>query len=68
LAGITTQTDSHEYLCNACYTKKDWHEVMPTGYEDLRKYKDIVVRAKRLGHTAFTRPWRKIGLPADGAP
>ena len=46
------ESDSSEYLCTPCYTKQDWDQVMPAGYEDLRELKDIAARSKHLGHTA----------------
>jgi hypothetical protein len=56
----TTRPESRKYLCHYCYTKKGWAEVMPTGYEDLRKYRDIVKRAKLLDHMASTSSYRKL--------
>jgi hypothetical protein len=66
LADTVKQHGSHEYLCNDCYTKNDWDEVMPTGYEDLRTIKDITTRMKHLGHPAPTNA-EGCGSPADEA-
>jgi hypothetical protein len=64
LADTVEQPDSREYLCNDCYTKNDWDEVMPTGYEDLRTIRDITTRMKHLGHPAITIAERR-GSPVD---
>lgn len=39
-------TGSH--ICHHCYTKPDWSEIMPTGYEDVRTMKDLKARKKQL--------------------
>jgi hypothetical protein len=49
------------YICNSCYAKREWNEIMPKGYEDVRFYKDMMARKKQLdglasGHaTTFPR-------------
>ncbi|CAD0090783.1 unnamed protein product, partial [Aureobasidium vineae] len=37
-------TGSH--ICHYCYTKPDWSEIMPKGFEDARLYSDLVARKK----------------------
>ncbi|KEQ89821.1 hypothetical protein M438DRAFT_14770 [Aureobasidium pullulans EXF-150] len=41
--------DSESYMCNACYAKADWNEVMPKGYEDCRNIKEVAARKEQLG-------------------
>lgn len=41
-----------EYLCNGCYTKPAWSEIMPRGYEDIRSFKDLVARKRQLDQLA----------------
>lgn len=41
--------DSESYMCNACYAKADWNEVMSKGYEDCRNIKEVAARKKQLG-------------------
>jgi len=47
------ESDSHEYLCGACYSQRGWNEAMPAGYEDIRRLKDLVKRKKQLDDTTF---------------
>jgi hypothetical protein len=41
--------NSEKYSCHPCYTKADWNEVMPEGYEDCRTKADMVARMGQLG-------------------
>jgi hypothetical protein len=41
--------DSGSYTCHTCYTKADWNEVMPEGYDDCRTKVEIVARMDQLG-------------------
>lgn len=49
------ESDSHEYLCGACYSQRGWNEAMPAGYEDIRHLKDLVKRKKQLDDTTFKK-------------
>lgn len=40
------------YICSACYTKPDWSEIMPKGYEDARSTKDLRARKQQLDQVA----------------
>ncbi|CAD0113978.1 unnamed protein product [Aureobasidium uvarum] len=50
------------YLCHKCYcTTRGWNDVMPTGYEDIKSFKELSVRKKQLeqpgsGGTNFAVP------------
>lgn len=47
--------ESENHICHNCYTKADWDEVLPQGYEDCRTQKDLVARMQQLG------TWTKQG-------
>lgn len=53
------------YICNNCYTKSDWTEIMPTGYEDIRFRKDLVARKKRLDQVASGHTTTTSGTPSS---
>ncbi|KEQ63708.1 uncharacterized protein M437DRAFT_45813 [Aureobasidium melanogenum CBS 110374] len=37
-----------ETICNSCYTKGDWKDIMPQGYENVRTMKEIRARKAEL--------------------
>jgi hypothetical protein len=41
--------EPESYTCHTCYTKADWNEAMPEGYEDCRTKADMVARMEQLG-------------------
>jgi len=41
-----------EHICNHCYTRPDWTEIMPKGYEDIRSGRNLVARKKQLDRLA----------------
>ncbi|THY82167.1 hypothetical protein D6C93_09299, partial [Aureobasidium pullulans] len=43
---------SEESLCNRCYTKPSWPEVMPEGYEDVTTMGGLAKRRKELDSAA----------------
>ncbi|THZ80527.1 hypothetical protein D6C84_07378 [Aureobasidium pullulans] len=43
-AGQSTET----HICHNCYTSPDWTEIMPEGYEDVRKYRDLLARDTQI--------------------
>lgn len=50
------QTDQEQYLCNACYVRKDsWQHALPKGYEDVRYMKDLIARKKELDGVDYSR-------------
>jgi len=42
------QSAKGDYICNSCYTKPDWSEIMPKGYEDVRSMRDLRARKQQL--------------------
>lgn len=40
--------DSDQYLCNSCYAKRDWTDIMPTGYEDCSSVTEMAARMQQL--------------------
>ncbi|THY43204.1 hypothetical protein D6C98_08651 [Aureobasidium pullulans] len=43
-AGQSTET----HICHNCYTSPDWTETMPEGYEDVRRYRDLLARNTQI--------------------
>ncbi|THW83307.1 hypothetical protein D6D18_08158 [Aureobasidium pullulans] len=43
-AGQSTET----HICHNCYTSPDWTEIMPEGYEDVRRYRDLLARNTQI--------------------
>ncbi|THV90039.1 hypothetical protein D6D26_09557, partial [Aureobasidium pullulans] len=43
-AGQSTET----HICHNCYTSPDWTEITPEGYEDVRKYRDLLARDTQI--------------------
>lgn len=43
-AGQSTET----HICHNCYTSHDWAEIMPEGYEDVRRYRDLLARNTQI--------------------
>ncbi|KAH0194755.1 hypothetical protein KCV03_g395, partial [Aureobasidium melanogenum] len=41
--------ESENHICHYCYTKADWSEMMPEGYQDCRSKKDLLARMQQLG-------------------
>jgi hypothetical protein len=46
------QSAESTHICNGCYTKSEWSEIMPKGCEDVRSMKDLVARKKELDKLA----------------
>jgi hypothetical protein len=46
------QSAKGTYICNGCYTKSEWSEIMPKGYENARFFKDLVARKTELDNLA----------------
>jgi hypothetical protein len=40
--------DTNSWLCHACYTKADWVEIVPRGFEGAESQRELEVRLKEF--------------------
>lgn len=40
---------SENHICHNCYTKADWNEMMPEGFENCRGKKYLIARMQKIG-------------------
>jgi len=53
------------HICTACYTKPDWSEIMPKGYEDVTSMRDFRARKQQLDKLASGHAYTSSHTPSS---